>query len=127
VLLNEPNVLSSFFKAGAASHLDLFDYQPELIERHGQLSDFGEHVEAFQDGLGPWLKPVWDFKPYGQSGKLLGEPVIVAGLKPFVEQVSNLLHTLRDRGWSRLKTCSTTISSNAQKDFAAVHPEQNQP
>ncbi|MFN0107851.1 MAG: DUF1501 domain-containing protein [Blastocatellia bacterium] len=68
-----------FFMAGAASHLDLFDYKPELIKRHGQPSDFGEHVEAFQDGLGPWLKPVWDFKPYGQTGKMLGEPVAALG------------------------------------------------
>jgi hypothetical protein len=30
-------------------------------------------VEAFQNGLGPWLKPVWDFKPYGQCGKMLSE------------------------------------------------------
>ena len=56
------------FMAGAASHIDLFDFKPELIKRHGQPSDFGEHVEAFQNGLGPWLKPVWDFKPYGQLG-----------------------------------------------------------
>src|SRR5215472_15852043 len=42
------------FMAGAASHIDLFDFKPELIKRHGQKSDFGEHVEAFQDGLGPW-------------------------------------------------------------------------
>ncbi|HMZ20274.1 MAG TPA: DUF1501 domain-containing protein, partial [Blastocatellia bacterium] len=68
-----------FFMAGAASHIDLFDYKPELIKRHGQPSDFGEHVEAFQDGLGPWLRPVWDFKPYGQSGKMLGEPVAALG------------------------------------------------
>lgn len=68
-----------FFMAGAASHLDLFDFKPELVKRHGQPSDFGEHVEAFQDGLGPWLKPFWDFKPYGQSGKLLGEPVAALG------------------------------------------------
>lgn len=68
-----------FFMAGAASHLDLFDYKPELIKRHGQPSDFGETVETFQDGLGPWLRPVWDFKPYGQSGKLLGEPVSALG------------------------------------------------
>ena len=68
-----------FFMAGAASHIDLFDYKPELIKRHGQPSDFGEHVETFQDGLGPWLKPVWDFKPYGQSGKMLGEPVAALG------------------------------------------------
>src|SRR5437763_542303 len=63
------------FMAGGASHLDLFDYKPELVKRHGQLSDFGEHVEAFQNGLGPWLRPVWDFKPYGRCGKLLSDVV----------------------------------------------------
>ena len=47
------------FMAGGASHLDLFDFKPELVKRHGQPADFGEPVEAFQDGLGPWLKPVW--------------------------------------------------------------------
>jgi hypothetical protein len=67
------------FMAGGASHIDLFDYKPELVKRHGQPSNFGEPVEAFQNGLGPWLKPVWDFKPYGKSGKLLGEPVAPLG------------------------------------------------
>lgn len=67
------------FMAGAASHLDLWDYKPELVKRHGQPSDFGEHVEAFQNGLGPWLKPVWEFKPYGQCGKMLGETVSPLG------------------------------------------------
>ena len=65
--------------AGAASHIDLFDYKPELIKRHGQPSDFGEPVEAFQNGLGPWLRPVWDFRPYGQSGKMLSEVVAPLG------------------------------------------------
>ena len=68
-----------FFMAGAASHLDLFDFKPELIKHHGKPSDFGEPVEAFQNGLGPWLRPVWDFKPYGESGKMLGEPVAALG------------------------------------------------
>ena len=68
-----------FFMAGAASHIDLFDYKPELEKRHGQPSDFGEKVETFQDGLGPWLKPVWKFRPYGASGKLLSEPVASLG------------------------------------------------
>src|SRR5689334_5997417 len=31
------------FMAGAASHLDLWDFKPELVKRHGQPSDFGEH------------------------------------------------------------------------------------
>jgi len=67
------------FMAGAASHVDLFDYKPELIKRHGQAADFGEPVEVFQNGLGPWLKPVWDFKPYGKSGKHLSEVVSPLG------------------------------------------------
>ncbi len=68
-----------FFMAGAASHIDLFDYKPELVKRDGLPSDFGEPVEAFQNGLGPWLKPVWDFKPYGRCGTLLGGPVAALG------------------------------------------------
>lgn len=67
------------FMAGAASHIDLFDYKPELVKRHGQPSEFGEHVEAFQNGLGPWLKPVWEFQPHGQCGKMLSEVVAPLG------------------------------------------------
>ncbi len=67
------------FMAGAASHIDLFDFKPELVKRDGQPSDFGEPVEAFQNGLGPWKKPVWNFKPFGQSGKMLSEPVADLG------------------------------------------------
>ena len=68
-----------FFMAGAASHIDLFDFKPELIKRDGQPSDFGETVEVFQNGLGPWLRPLWDFKPYGQCGKLLSDAVAPLG------------------------------------------------
>ncbi len=74
------------FMAGAASHLDLFDYKPELIKRHGEKSDFGEPVEAFQDGLGPWKAPVWNFKPYGKSGKMLGE--VVEDLGNVVDEIA---------------------------------------
>ena len=75
-----------FFMAGAASHLDLFDYKPELVKRHGQPSDFGEPVEAFQNGLGPWLRPLWDFQPYGGCGKLLSE--VVAPLGDVVDELA---------------------------------------
>jgi hypothetical protein len=74
------------FMAGAASHLDLFDYKPELVKRDGQPSDFGEPIEAFQDGLGPWMKPVWEFRPYGQSGKRLSD--VVADLGAVVDEIA---------------------------------------
>ncbi len=67
------------FMAGAASHLDTFDYKPALIKHHGEKSDFGEHVEAFQNGLGPWLKSPFAFKQYGETGKYLSDPVRALG------------------------------------------------
>lgn len=67
------------FMAGAASHLDTFDFKPELIKRHGQKSDFGEKVETFQNGLGPWLKSPFEFRQYGESGKYLSDPVRALG------------------------------------------------
>ena len=79
------------FMGGAASHIDLFDFKRELVRRDGQKSDFGEHVEAFQDGLGPWMKPVWDFKPYGRSGKMLSD--VVADLGRVVDDIA-FVHNL---------------------------------
>ena len=67
------------FMAGAASHLDLFDFKPDLVKYDGRPSDFGEKVETFQNGLGPWMRPAWDFRPYGACGKLLSEPVAALG------------------------------------------------
>jgi Protein of unknown function (DUF1501) len=67
------------FMGGGASHIDLFDFKPALIKHHGEPADFGEAVEAFQNGLGPWKKPVWDFKPYGHCGKRLSDVVSPLG------------------------------------------------
>lgn len=63
------------FMGGAASHLDLWDYKPQLEKHHGQPSQFGEHVEAFQNGLGPWMKSPFQFRPHGDCGKLLSSVV----------------------------------------------------
>ena len=95
-----------FFMAGAASHIDLFDYKPELIKRHGQPSDFGEPVEAFQNGLGPWLRPVWDFRPYGQSGKMLSE--VVAPLGGVVDDIA-FVHNMV--GKSGVHSAATLLQS----------------
>jgi hypothetical protein len=74
------------FMAGAASHLDTFDYKPELDKHHGEEADFGEHVETFQNGLGPWLRSPWKFKQYGECGKYLSD--IVAPLGESVDDMA---------------------------------------
>jgi hypothetical protein len=63
------------FMGGAASHLDLWDYKPALEKHHGEKSDFGEHVEAFQNGLGPWMKSPFAFRPSGECGKQISDAV----------------------------------------------------
>lgn len=63
------------FMSGAASHIDLWDHKPLLEKLHGQPSDFGEPVETFQDGLGPWMQSPFKFSPHGQCGKMLSEIV----------------------------------------------------
>jgi|GEM_PF-3110306 len=80
-----------FFMAGAASHLDTFDFKPALIEHHGEKSDFGEHVEAFQNGLGPWMKSPWKFSRHGGCGKQLSE--VVAPLGSVVDDIA-FIHNL---------------------------------
>jgi Protein of unknown function (DUF1501) len=68
-----------FFMAGAASHVDMFDYKPELEKRHGQKWDPGEKVELFQDGLGSTFASPWKFQPYGRCGKMFSEIVAPLG------------------------------------------------
>ena len=74
------------FMSGAASHLDLWDHKPALEKHHGEASNFGEHVEAFQNGLGPWMKSPFKFRPYGQSGKMLSD--VVAPLGDVVDEMA---------------------------------------
>src|SRR4051812_5379265 len=98
------------FMAGAASHIDLFDFKPELIKRHGRPSDFGEHVEAFQDGLGPWLRPVFDFRPYGSCGKMLSD--VVAPLGAVVDDIAFIHNVVGKTGVHSQGTLLQTTGFN---------------
>ncbi|MGI8964850.1 MAG: DUF1501 domain-containing protein, partial [Limisphaerales bacterium] len=57
------------FCAGALSHIDTFDYKPELIKRTGQKFDPGEKVEASQSQPGNLRKSPYDWKQHGQCGR----------------------------------------------------------
>lgn len=74
------------FMAGAASHVDMFDYKPLLIQRHGEKWDVGEKVELFQSEPGSVFASPWPWKQYGQSGKWLNE--IVAPLGSVVDEIA---------------------------------------
>ena len=74
------------FMSGAASHIDLWDHKPFLEKHHGEESDFGEHVEAFQNGLGPWMKSPFKFARYGRCGKMISH--VVRPLAPCIDDMA---------------------------------------
>ncbi|MCA9011656.1 MAG: DUF1501 domain-containing protein [Planctomycetaceae bacterium] len=59
------------FMQGGPSHVDLFDYKQELVDRHGQSIDFtgvrfGDFGTTTKQKL---MKPLWRFTKHGQCGR----------------------------------------------------------
>jgi hypothetical protein len=63
------------FCSGACSHLDTFDYKPELWRRHGQALPGQEKLITFQGEQGALTRSPWEFRPRGQSGKMVSDLV----------------------------------------------------
>ncbi len=61
--------------AGACSQVDTFDYKPELIKRHGEAMPGAEKLVTFQGEQGALTKSPWEFKPRGESGKMISDLV----------------------------------------------------
>ena len=57
------------FMNGGPSHVDTWDYKPELQKRDGQpLPDFDPKTGFFQGSVGPLMKSPFDWAQHGQSG-----------------------------------------------------------
>lgn len=57
------------FCPGGVSHIDTWDYIPELEKRHGQKLPGEENVVTFQGPNGNLMRSPWKFVQRGQSGK----------------------------------------------------------
>ena len=58
------------FSNGGVSQMDTFDYKPELFKADGKKTGIGGGLSNQQRVL---LKPLWDFRPGGQSGTLVSD------------------------------------------------------
>lgn len=54
------------FMSGGPSHVDMFDYKPELTRRNGQAVDYGRAQSKL-------LQSPWAFKQHGQSGQWVSD------------------------------------------------------
>jgi hypothetical protein len=61
------------FCTGAVSHLDTWDYKPQLIKRHGQPMPGVEKLITFQGENGNLARSPWRFRPRGECGKYLSD------------------------------------------------------
>lgn len=61
------------FCTGAVSHLDTFDYKPELWKRHGQPLPGVEKLITFQGENGNLAKSPWTFRQRGEVGKFTSD------------------------------------------------------
>ncbi len=61
------------FCSGACSHLDTWDYKPELIKRDGTPMPGNEKLITFQGASGNLVKSPWQFKQRGESGKYVSD------------------------------------------------------
>ncbi|MEM6468616.1 MAG: DUF1501 domain-containing protein [Planctomycetota bacterium] len=57
---------------GAVSHVDTFDHKPALFKLDGQKPP-GLPAVTFEGPTGNIAKPFWDFKPRGESGKMVSD------------------------------------------------------
>src|SRR5205807_6363844 len=62
------------FINGGPSHVDTWDYKPELERRNGQeLRGFDRDTGFFRDQVGPIMKSPYRFRRHGQSGAWVSE------------------------------------------------------
>jgi Protein of unknown function (DUF1501) len=59
--------------AGAISHVDTWDYKPELIKRHDQPMPGVEKLITFLGENGNLIKSPWTFRPRGETGKMVSD------------------------------------------------------
>jgi len=76
------------FMNGGASQMDLFDHKPELFRRAGETFDPGgsQRVEAATSEPGKVLKPQFEFKQHGQSGRWVSS--LLPHLAPCVDDLA---------------------------------------
>ena len=63
------------FCSGACSHLDTWDYKPELIKWHGHPLPGMDKLVTFQGENGNLTRSPYEFKPRGRTGKYISNLV----------------------------------------------------
>jgi hypothetical protein len=81
------------FCAGAVSQLETWDYKPELIKHDGKPLEGGPAV-TFQGPAGNLARPQYEFRPHGQTGKMVSD--LIPHLAQLTDDIA-FLHSLTSK------------------------------
>jgi uncharacterized protein (DUF1501 family) len=81
------------FCAGAVSQLETWDYKPELIRRDGTPLAGGPAV-TFQGPAGNLARPQYEFRPRGQTGKMVSD--LIPHLAELTDEIA-FIHSLTSK------------------------------
>jgi len=121
------------FCPGGVSHLDTFDYKPELIKRSGQPMPGGDKDVTFQGANGNLMKSPWRFVPRGESGKHITE--MLPHLAAHVDDMA-FIHSMTSRSNTHGPACVAMNtgfvfegfpSAGAWVTYALGSPNENLP
>ncbi|GIW94165.1 MAG: sulfatase [Pirellulaceae bacterium] len=105
------------FCPGAASHVDLWDYKPELEKRHGQPLPGEGHFVSFQGRNGNLMKSPWPFAPCGESGKPISSMLV--HMAKHVDQIA-FIHSMVSKTNTHGPGCIFMNTGHVQEGYPAA-------
>lgn len=102
------------FCPGAASHIDLWDYKPELFRRSGQPLPGEENLVSFQGKNGNLMAPPWEFVPAGQTGKRISS--LLPHMARHVDQMA-FVHSMTSKTNTHGPGCVLMNTGHVQEGF----------
>ena len=105
------------FCPGAASHIDLWDYKPELFARAGQPLPGEEDLVSFQGKNGNLMAPPWEFVPCGESEKRISS--LLPHLAQHVDDIA-FIHSMQSKTNTHGPGCVLMNTGHVQEGFPSA-------
>jgi uncharacterized protein (DUF1501 family) len=102
------------FCPGAASHMDLWDYKPELFKHSGEPLPGEENLVSFQGKNGNLMAPPWEFVPCGESGKRISS--LLPHMARHVDDIA-FIHSMTSKTNTHGPGCVLMNTGHAQEGF----------
>ena len=105
------------FCPGAASHMDLWEYKPELERFHGKPLPGEENFVSFQGKNGNLMKSPWPFVACGESGKKISS--LLPHLARHVDDMA-FIHSMTSKTNTHGPGCVFMNTGHVQEGFPAA-------